>query len=104
MKRLQTTIRVKANRPLTVGAGELPRLTPLGLVVAEHVDKLAFMEPGVTVVSKAVRDRELEFTLELAPNCQKAVTEIVRGFKMGCFKIAREYRLIAPGEPPIFVD
>lgn len=33
----------------------------------------------------------------------KSVEEIVRGYKIGCFKIAREYKLITPTDSrPIF--
>lgn len=98
---MQETVILKTSRRLTEGDGPLPSLTPVGLVVSEHVDKLAFLEPGVTVVAKTVRERELEFVLDRGP-VAKPLAEIVRGFRIGCFKIAREYRLVAPGEPPLF--
>lgn len=78
-------------------------LTPLGLVVSEHVDKIGFLEPAVEVVGKEILPDRVRFTLRLGDACGKSVEEIVRGYRIGCFKIAREYRLITPADPsPIF--
>lgn len=92
-------ISLRANRALTEGSGELPTLTPLGLVVSEHVDKLGFFEPSVTVCDKTVLPDRLVFTLRLDDTVQKTLDEIVRGFRIGCFRIAREYKLITPDDP-----
>ena len=98
---MEETVVLKTNRKLTEGDGPLPSLTPIGLVVSEHVDKLAYLEPGVTVLAKTVREQELEFVLDRGP-VAKPLAEIIRGFRIGCFKIAREYRIVSPGEPPLF--
>ncbi len=79
------------------------RLSPIGLVVSEHVDKIALMEPGVEVVEKEVFPSRIRFVLRLSPTVAKPVEEIARGYRIGCFRIAREYRLVTPGDPrPIF--
>lgn len=78
-------------------------LSPLGLVVSEHVDKIGFFEPSVEVVAKEILPNSVRFTLRLADGCGKSIEDIVRGYKIGCFKIAREYKLITPADPgPIF--
>lgn len=78
-------------------------LSPLGLVVSEHVDKIGFFEPGVEVLDKEVLPDRICFTLRIGEDAGKSVEEIVRGYKIGCFKIAREYKLITPADPqPIF--
>jgi len=78
-------------------------LTALGLVVSEHVDKLALFEPAVRVLKKNVTEDAVSFTLDIAENCPKSLDEIVRGYRIGCFRIAREYRLVSPDDPmPIF--
>ena len=99
---MEETVVLKTSRMLTEGGEGLPTLTPIGLVISEHVDKLAVLEPGVTVIDKAVRERELEFVLDRGHAPVKPLAEIVRGFKIGCFRIAREYHLVSPGEPPLF--
>ena len=99
---MKKTVVLKTSKKLTVGEGPVPALTPIGLVVSEHVDKLAFLEPGVAVIAKTVRERELEFVLDLGSATSKPLEEIVRGFRIGCFRIAREYHLVSPGEPPLF--
>ncbi len=79
------------------------RLSPIGLVVAEHADKIALMEPGVEVVEKEVFPDKIRFVLRLSDAVVKQVEEIVRGYKIGCFRIAREYRLVSPDDSrPIF--
>lgn len=78
-------------------------LTPLGMVVSEHIDKLALFEPKVRVVEKCVTEDAVSFTLDIAEGGPKSLDEIVRGYRIGCFRIAREYGLIAPDDPtPIF--
>lgn len=78
-------------------------LSPLGLVVSEHVDKIGFFEPGVEVLDKEILPDRIRFTLRIGDDVGKSVEEIVRGYKIGCFKIAREYKLITPADPrPIF--
>ena len=78
-------------------------LSPLGLVVSEHVDKIGFFEPGVEVLDKEILPDRVRFTLRMGNDGGKSVEEIVRGYKIGCFKIAREYKLITPADPrPIF--
>ena len=78
-------------------------LSPLGLVVSEHVDKIGFFEPGVEVLDKEVLPDRIRFALRIGDDAGKSVEEIVRGYKIGCFKIAREYKLITPADPqPIF--
>ena len=78
-------------------------LSPLGLVVSEHVDKIGFFEPGVEVRDKEILPDRIRFTLRMGNDGGKSVEEIVRGYKIGCFKIAREYKLITPADPrPIF--
>ncbi len=74
-------------------------LTPLGLVVSEHIDKLAFLEPGVQIVSKEVTERALRFSLRLSDSVAKSLDEIIYGYKIGCFRRAREYNLISPKDP-----
>lgn len=79
------------------------RFSPLGLVVAEHVDKIAFFEPAVTVVDKEVQPDAIRFTLRIIEPLQKPLEEILRGYRIGCFRIAREYRLIRSDDStPIF--
>ena len=93
-------VTVPVNRTLLSPSGEL---TPIGLVIAEHVDKIAFFEPSVTVLEKEVLPSALRFTLRLAASASKPLDEIVAGFKIGCFKIAREYGLVTPGDAtPLF--
>ncbi len=70
-------------------------LSSLGLIVSEHVDKLAFLEPGVRVLGKEVRATELRFTLAVGASVTKSPDEIIRGYKIGCFRIAREYQLLS---------
>lgn len=78
-------------------------LSPLGLVASEHVDKIGFFEPGVEVRDKEILPDRIRFTLRMGNDGGKSVEEIVRGYKIGCFKIAREYKLITPADPrPIF--
>ena len=78
-------------------------LSPLGLVVSEHVDKIGFFEPGVEVLGKEMLPDRVRFTVRLAEERSKPLEEIVRGYRIGCFKIAREYRLVTPADPrPIF--
>lgn len=80
------------------------RFSPLGLVVAEHVDKIAFFEPSVSVLEKEVRPDRIRFTLLRRSDAQKPLDEIIRGYRIGCFRIAREYHLIAPGDEAIFLE
>lgn len=80
------------------------RFSPLGLVVAEHVDKIAFFEPSVSVLEKEVRPDRIRFTLLRRGDAQKPLDEIIRGYRIGCFRIAREYHLIAPGDEAIFLE
>lgn len=98
-------ISLRANRALTEGSGELPTLTPLGLVVGEHIDKLGFFEPALTVCDKTIESSRLTFTVRCADTLSKPLEEIVRGFRIGCFRIAREYGLVSPeDESPLFAD
>lgn len=77
--------------------------TPLGLVVGEHVDKIGYFERAVEVVEKEILPDRLRFTLRLSDEATKPVSEIVRGFKVGCFRIAREYGLVSKEDDlPIF--
>ena len=78
-------------------------LSPLGLVVSEHIDKIGFFEPGVEVLGKEILPDRVRFALRLGDACGKSLEEIVRGYRIGCFRIAREYRLVTPSDPcPIF--
>lgn len=78
-------------------------LSPLGLVVSEHVDKIGFFEPGIEVLGKEILPDCVRFTVRLPEKRSKPLEEIVRGYRIGCFKIAREYRLVTPADPrPIF--
>jgi len=86
------------------GDGSLPlRPTALGMVVCEHVDKIGYFEPAVEVVEKELQTDGLRFVLRISPDAPKPIGEIVRGFKIGCFRIAREYGLISADDGlPIF--
>lgn len=78
-------------------------LSPLGLVVSEHVDKIGFFEPGVEVLDKEVLPDRIRIVLRVAENMAKPLEEIVRGYRIGCFRIAREYGLVTPDDPsPVF--
>lgn len=78
-------------------------LSPLGLVVSEHADKIGFFEPAVEVLDKEVLPDRIRIVLRVADGLTKPLEEIVRGYRIGCFKIAREYGLITPTDPsPIF--
>lgn len=104
---LEITIRT-AGRPFDEEFAESDgtlavRLTALGLVISEHVDKIAFFEPSVTVLSKEVGGDSVRFVLRRANAAGKSMDDIVRGFKIGCFKIAREYGLVdVQDAKPIF--
>lgn len=79
------------------------RFSPLGLVVAEHIDKIAFFEPGLSVIDKEIQPDALRFALRITGSLQKPLEEILRGYRIGCFRIAREYHLIRPDDStPIF--
>jgi len=52
-------------------------LTALGLVVSEHVDKLALFEPAVRVLEKNVTEDAVSFTLDIAENCPKSLDFLV---------------------------
>ena len=79
------------------------RPTALGLVVSEHVDKIGFFEPALEVVEKDLQPDRIRFVVRFAGELTKPLEEVVRGYKIGCFKIAREYRLISPIDPqPLF--
>lgn len=103
-------ITLRTNRPLAAAPDParpeaLLSLTPLGLVVGEHVDKLGFFEPALTVLDKTLAPDRVTFTLCCADTLAKPLDEIVRGFRIGCFRIAREYRLVSPADPtPVFAD
>lgn len=100
-------ITLRANRALGTASDSdaLLTLTPLGLVISEHIDKISFFEPAITVCDKTVLPDRLVFTLRLDDTVQKTLDEIVRGFRIGCFRIAREYKLISPADPtPIFAE
>jgi len=98
-------ITLHTSRPLCEeSAAPLSRLTPLGLVVSEHADKIGFFEPAVEIIDKEISAHAVRITLRVAGTLEKPVGEIVRGFKVGCFKIAREYGLISPKDKtPIFL-
>ncbi len=96
------TVDLTTNRVLTEADGSL---TPLGLVVCEHIDKIPLFEPGVVVRGKEVRGTAVRFALTLPPGFAKPFALLVKGYKIGCFKIAREYRLLRKEENlPIFAD
>jgi len=79
------------------------RPTAFGMVVCEHVDKIGFFEPSVEVVEKELLCDGIRFALRIGDGLQKPLGEIVRGFKIGCFRIAREYGLVAADDArPIF--
>ena len=81
------------------------RFSPLGLVVAEHVDKIGFFEPALAVIDKEVQPDAIRFTLRIIGALHKPLEEILRGYRIGCFRIAREYHLIRPDDPaPIFKE
>lgn len=81
------------------------RPTALGLVVSEHVDKIGFFESALEVVEKEILPDAIRFVVRVEGELAKPLEEIVRGYRIGCFKIAREYRLIDPGDPrPLFVE
>lgn len=85
------------------GPGGIMRPTALGMVVGEHVDKIGFFEPGVEILWKEVEADGIRFALKRKGAAGTSLDEIVRGFKIGCFKIAREYGLIRAGDDmPIF--
>jgi len=45
----------------------------------------------------------VRFVLRCRDGMRKSVEEIVRGFRIGCFKVAREYGLVRPQDKmPIF--
>lgn len=99
----EITIRMTTTRRFGEMTPDGFRFSPLGLVVAEHVDKIAFFEPAVTVVDKDVQPDAIRFTLRIIDPLQKPLEEILRGYRIGCFRIAREYRLIRPDDSaPLF--
>ena len=97
---------------ITIKSGGRQFVGPLALVVGEHIDKLPLFEPGLRVLDKEVTPDEVRFTLETnraERNVRfpggKPLEEIVRGYKIGCFKIAREYKLISKeDEAPLFAE
>ena len=100
-------IALHTNRPLGTSSSPetLLALTPLGLVVSEHIDKIGFFEPSVRVRDKEIAPDRVTFTLLCADTLAKPLEEIVRGFRIGCFRIAREYGLVSPEDPtPIFSE
>jgi len=46
-----------------------------------------------------VTDDAVTLTLDMDEGCAKSLNEIVRGYRIGCFRIAREYGLVAPDDP-----
>lgn len=85
--------------------GGILSLTPLGLVISEHIDKISFFEPALTVLDKTVEPDRVSFVLRCREPLAKPLDEIIRGFRIGCFHIAREYHLVSPEDPsPIFTD
>ena len=93
---------LRARRSLGEETAEGFRFSPLGLVVAEHVDKIAFFEPSISVLEKEVHPDRIHFTLLRHGDFPKPLDEIIRGYRIGCFRIAREYNLITPGDQSIF--
>ena len=88
---------------ITIKSGGRQFVGPLALVVGEHIDKLPLFEPGLRVLDKEVTPEEVRFVVEGKLN--KSLMEIVRGYKIGCFKIAREYKLISKEDAvPLFAD
>jgi len=78
-------------------------LSPLGLVVSEHADKIGFFEPAVEILDKEVLPDRIRIVVRVADGPTKPLEEIVRGYRIGCFKIAREYGLVTPTDSsPIF--
>lgn len=94
-------ITLHANRTLGTASesGALPELTPLGLVISEHIDKIGFFEPAVTVCDKTIAPDAVTFVLRCDEALAKPLEDVVRGFRIGCFRIAREYKLITPDDP-----
>ena len=81
------------------------RPTALGLVVSEHVDKIGFFEPALEVVEKDLQPDRIRFVVRVVGEMRKPLEEIVRGYRIGCFKIAREYHLIDQQDPrPLFAE
>ena len=97
---------------IAIKSGGRQFVGPLALVVGEHVDKLPLFEPGLRVLDKEVTPDEVRFVLETNRADRnvrfpggKSLEEIVRGYKIGCFKIAREYRLISKEDAmPLFAE
>ena len=78
-------------------------LSPLGIVVSEHADKIGFFEPAVEILDKEVLPDRIRIVVRVADGPTKPLEEIVRGYRIGCFKIAREYGLVTPTDSsPIF--
>jgi len=104
---VEITVR-SAGRPFAeavyeAGGSSPLRPTALGMVVCEHVDKIGYFEPSVEVVEKELKSDCLRFVLRISVDAPKPIAEIVRGFKIGCFRIAREYGLICVDDGlPIF--
>lgn len=81
------------------------RPTPLGLIVSEHVDKIGFFEPTVAVVEKELLPDRIRFVLRHDEQMHQRLDEIVRGYRIGCFRIAREYNIVSPADSnPIFTS
>ena len=77
----------------------------LALVIGEHVDKLSFYEPNLTVVEKEVTLESVRFLFMVDGKLTKTIEEIIRGYKIGVFKIAREYGLVSKSDrEPIFAS
>lgn len=102
---VQITLHVNRVLGTAAESDALLALTPLGLVVSEHIDKISFFEPAITVCDKTITPDTVTFVLRCADTLEKSLEEVVRGFRIGCFHIAREYKLISTDDPaPIFAE
>ena len=100
-------ITLRANRTLGTASDSdaVLTLTPLGLVISEHIDKISFFEPAIAVCDKTITPDAVTFVLRCDEALAKSLEEVVRGFRIGCFHIAREYKLVSTDDPaPIFAE
>ena len=63
-------ITLRANRTLGTASDSdaLLTLTPLGLVISEHIDKISFFEPAIAVCDKTITPDAVTFGRTCAPD------------------------------------
>jgi len=66
-------------------------LSPLGEAIACHVDRLPEFSPELEVLAKRVMPDHLHLVLRVRRRLAKPLGEHLRGFKIGCTKIARAF-------------